>query len=243
MRFLVIFLALADCGLAAQLRAKVIDPTQSPVSGASIEISDLRERVLSEGKTNVTGQFTIFLSPGRYVLRVSHAGFQDQSLTVTMGQNNQAITIAMALKEQKYSVTVSDATRPLDTATESHQDSLKLGPEDLENLPVKDGDVLSALAFFTNPAGGQSPTLIVDMERTDGVTLTAAQILQVRINNNAYSAEFPKPGKGRIEIDTRGGSDVLHGDFSSVPEIPCSTRATLSHRIIRHFRDAGMNSM
>ncbi len=34
------------------------------------------------------------------------------------------------------------------------------------------------------------------------------------MNNNAYSAEFPKPGKDRIEIDTKGGSDNFHGGFS-----------------------------
>ncbi len=51
------------------------------------------------------------------------------------------------------------------------------------------------------------------MERDHGVTLTSSQIEEVRLNNNAYSAEFPKPGKDRIEIDTKGGTDALHGGF------------------------------
>ncbi|MDQ2947620.1 MAG: hypothetical protein M3Y27_17090, partial [Acidobacteriota bacterium] len=47
----------------------------------------------------------------------------------------------------------------LDTASDSHQDSLKLGAGNLTNLPIRDGDVLSAISFFANPAGGQSHTI------------------------------------------------------------------------------------
>jgi hypothetical protein len=50
------------------------------------------------------------------------------------------------------------------------------------------------------------------MERTDA-ELPLSSIQQVRVNNNAYSAEFPKPGKDRIEIDTKGGDDAFHGGF------------------------------
>ena len=51
------------------------------------------------------------------------------------------------------------------------------------------------------------------MERTDSLTLTPSQLQEVRLNNNAYSAEYPKPGKERIEIDTKTGSDAFHGGF------------------------------
>lgn len=68
--------------------------------------------------------------------------------------------------------------------------------------------------FFANPASGESPTIIVDgMERTDSVTLSTSQVREVRLNNNAYSAEYPKPSKDRIEIDTKTGSDAFHGGF------------------------------
>ncbi len=99
----------------------------------------------------------------------------------------------------------------MDTASTAHQDAFTLDQKTFSDLPVKDGDILSALSFFVNPAGGAAATIIVDgMERTDA-DLPLSSIQQVRINNNAYSAEFPKPGKGRIEIDTRGGDDALHG--------------------------------
>jgi hypothetical protein len=131
-----------------------------------------------------------------------------------MGQRNQQITVTLSIKKATISVTVSERAAKLDTASDSHQDSLKLDASDLAGLPVRDGDILSALAFFANPAGGQSPTIIVDgMERTDSVTLSTSQVREVRLNNNAYSTEFPKPGKDRIEVDTKTGDDAFHGGF------------------------------
>jgi len=38
--------------------------------------------------------------------------------------------------------------------------------------------------------------------------------------------EFPKPGKGRIEIDTRGGDDELHGGFIVRARNSCLTHET-----------------
>src|SRR5262249_16684259 len=35
----------------------------------------------------------------------------------------------------------------------------------------------------------------------------------IRINANPFSAEFPAPSKGRIEIFTKPGSDDFHGDL------------------------------
>lgn len=200
---------------AAQLRVRVLDPTQRSIAQAMVNVTDSHSEAVFAGQTNRMGEVSIPLFPGRFFLSIKRDGFREQTTDVIMTRGDQDITVSLALAEQKTSITVSEQTAQLETATESHQDALKLDPQDLADLPIQDGDVLSALSFFTNPAGGQSPTIIVDgMERTDPVTLTTPQIQEVRLNNNGYSAEFPKPGKDRIEIDTKGGSDTLHADFS-----------------------------
>lgn len=198
-----------------QLHGRVIDPSKRSVPQAAVIVMDQNGRVTFNGTTNQSGQFAVPLVTGRYRLDVKRDGFEEQLTNVQMDGRDQQITVSLVLKKETISVTVSEQASKLDTASDSHQDSLKLSATDLTNLPIKDGDVLSAIAFFANPAGGQSPTIIVDgMERTDSVTLTPSQIQEVRLNNNAYSAEFPKPGKDRIEVDTKAGSDTLHGGFS-----------------------------
>jgi len=45
----------------------------------------------------------------------------------------------------------------LDTATEAHQNTFTLDQNALGNLPIKDGDVLSALSSFVNPRAARRP--------------------------------------------------------------------------------------
>ena len=153
-----------------------------------------------------------------------------------MAQHDQQITVSLSLKKETISVTVSEQGNKLDTARDSHQDSLKLNASDLMNLPIRDADVLSAISFFANLAGGQLPTIVIDgMERIDSVSLSTAQVREVRLNNNAYSAEFPKPGKDRIEIDTKAGNDEFKEALLFARETRCSTLVIRLPRPSRPF--------
>jgi hypothetical protein len=191
----------------------VTDQTGAPVPDATVEISggmDQPKRLQSD----TTGRFASTPLPsGTYTLSVTRSGFAPQRLPVSLSDKDSALKIVLPLATQAYSVTVEGRTSSLDTSSAAHQDAFILDQQMLADLPVKDGDILSALSSFVNPAGGAAPTVIVDgMERTDA-ELPLSSIQQVRVNNNAYSAEFPKPGKDRIEIDTKGGDDTFHGGF------------------------------
>ncbi|HLI82595.1 MAG TPA: carboxypeptidase-like regulatory domain-containing protein [Bryobacteraceae bacterium] len=196
----------------------VTDQTGAPIPEATIEI---RAGEISGGVDQVTrlqsdtsGTFASTpLPPGTYRLSVTRSGFATQRLAVSLSDKDSALRIVLPLATQAYSVTVEGRASSLDTSTAAHQDAFVLDQQMLAELPVKDGDILTALGSFVNPAGGAAPTVIVDgMERTDA-ELPLSSIQQVRVNNNAYSAEFPKPGKDRIEIDTKGGDDSFHGGF------------------------------
>ncbi len=137
-----------------ELSGRVLDPNSRPVPKAQIRLTDNKGQSITETATNATGTFEMRLAPGRYRLTVERSGFAEQSKRVRMDGRDQQITITLALEQQTTSITVSDQASKLETASDSHQDSLKLSSSDLNGLPVKDGDVLSALSFFTNPAGG-----------------------------------------------------------------------------------------
>jgi hypothetical protein len=191
----------------------VTDQTGAPIPDAVVEISggmDQPKRLQSD----TTGKFASTpLPPGTYTIAVTKNGFAPQRLAVSLLDRDSALKIVLPLATQAYSITVESRTPALDTSSAAHQDAFVLNQRMLADLPVKDGDILSALSSFVNPAGGAAPTVIVDgMERTDA-ELPLSSIQQVRVNNNAYSAEFPKPGKDRIEIDTKGGDDTFHGGF------------------------------
>ena len=213
--FVLIAHALLFSNALASLRVSVTDPNSRAVPQAAVLVTDLNGKQVAAGVTRQSGDLALPLPPGRYQVTVQREGFETQTKTINLVSRDLRLSFTLTIAKQVSSITVSDQTTRLDTASDSHLDSLKLSSSDLSNLPVKDSDVISALSVFTNPAGGAGPTVIVDgMERTDGVTLTTSQVQEVRLNKNAYSAELPKPGKDRIEIDTKGGSDELHGGFS-----------------------------
>jgi Carboxypeptidase regulatory-like domain len=212
--FMFVLVAAIRAGDLSRLTGIVTDQSGGAIPDAGIAIKDRDGGLKTQLETDGNGRFaTVPLPPGAYIVDVSKGGFSPQQRVFTLSNGDKALDIVLPLARQQYSVTVESRSSHLDTATEAHKDAFTLTPDDFKNLPAKDGDILSALSSFVNPAGGASATIIVDgMERTDA-DLPLSSIQQVRINNNAYSAEFPKPGKGRIEIETKGGDDSLHGGF------------------------------
>ena len=79
-------------------------------------------------------------------------------------------------------------------------------------------DVVGSLANLTDPssAGVGGATVLVDgLETTDKVR--ASTIKEVRINQNPYSAEFARPGRGRIEVNYTGFVGNLSSSFFGLP--------------------------
>lgn len=217
MRFLIFALALTAgyAGDMSRLSGHVSDQSGAAIPDAGVAIAGRDTDTKVNLTTDGDGRFSSEpLRPGVYVIDVSRSGFEPQQRVVALSNRDGKIDVVLPLAKASFSVTVDSRQSQLDTSTEEHQDAFTLDQGSFASLPIKDGDVLGALSAFVNPAGGAAPTIIVDgMERTDA-DLSLASIQQIRINNNAYSAEFPKPGKDRIEIDTRGGSDELHGGVS-----------------------------
>ena len=140
-------------------------------------------------------------------------GFGTATTKVVL-RSNQTLTIPLAISKQQTSITVSAEGNRLDTSNESQASLLRLNTKQLSSLPIEDDDVIGAMSRLINPSGGQAATIVVDgMERTDSITLKPSMIKELRINNNGYSAQFPRSGKDRIEIETAAGTDTLHGSF------------------------------
>jgi hypothetical protein len=195
-----------------KLAGLVTDSAGGSVAAVTVEVTDVTAKRAAQARTDSEGKFTVGPLPsGSYVLNLAKKGFEPHREPVTLSGADAFVRVQLIIAKQQYSITVDGGSSQMDPASAAHQDAFTLDQKTFSDLPVKDGDILSALSFFVNPAGGAAATIIVaGMERTDA-DLPLSSIQQVRINNNAYSAEFPKPGKGRIEIDTRGGDDALHG--------------------------------
>jgi hypothetical protein len=83
------------------------------------------------------------------------------------------------------------------------------------DLPVDENELREYLRDLTSTASQQGQggggDLVID-GFTGGRMPNRDEIMEIRINDNAFTAEFSQQGRGRTEIRTRGGTGALNGD-------------------------------
>lgn len=206
------------------LRGVVRDQTGAVLRGARVELrlGDQPDGpVLRTVAADDHGEFLIdALPPGTYSLRVAFEGFRAATVAVRVtGRRPPALqTIVLDLASQTQEVTVSAATDVVNAAANANRDAIVLDDQELRNLPIFDRDIVGALSRFLDASalGTGGPTLVVDGMEARKVGVSPSAIQQVKINQDPYSAEFPRPGRGRIEIVTKAGSERYSGalDFT-----------------------------
>jgi hypothetical protein len=102
-------------------------------------------------------------------------------------------------------------------ATEN-RDAPVVGQNLLQQLPVLGQDYLATLKVFLDPAaiGTTGASLVVDGMEANTAGVTSSAIKEIRINQNPYSAEFFRPGRGRIEIITKEAGSDYHGALNFI---------------------------
>ena len=70
-------------------------------------------------------------------------------------------------------------------------------------------NLLALAGPSVGPNGGQ---IYID-GFSNGTLPPKASIREIRINQNPFSAEYDRPGYGRIEVFTKPGSDMWHGQL------------------------------
>ena len=83
----------------------------------------------------------------------------------------------------------------------------------LSSLPILDGDYVATLTNLLDQdaTGTSGPSIIVDGVEVKDAIISQAAVQEVHINDDPYSAEFWRPGRGRIEIVTKSEGDQFHG--------------------------------
>src|SRR5262249_59002423 len=85
----------------------------------------------------------------------------------------------------------------------------------MDLLPDNEDDLLEYLQALAGPSaggasGGQGGAQIYIDGFVGGRLPPREAILQIRINQNPFSAEYAHPGMGRIEIITKPGTEQWH---------------------------------
>ena len=202
----------------ATLSGTVLDSTESGVSGAKASLLKSDGAAVSTTTADVNGAFQFkSIAPGGYRVVVEHAGFDPANVPVKLiSRTPLQIVVHLNIAALLSEVNVSAQSPELSTETSDNRDTATLTQQSMDDLPIFDQDYIGTMSRFLDSGsiatGGV--TVIVDGVEADRASVSASAIQEVKINNDPYSAEYPRPGRSRIEIITKPGGSDFHGTFN-----------------------------
>jgi hypothetical protein len=203
----------------ATIAGTVFDPSGASVPSATVALKR-GASLFSSVKTDASGRFRFEAIPqGNYSIEIQQEGF-GPSLTAVQVQDKPLapLTITLSLAQLVSQVSVTTGAVRVSTDTAENRDSPNADQTLLQNVPVFDQDYIAAMSVFLDAGslGTDGPQLIINGVEVTSATVTASAIQQVRINQNPYSAEFARPGRGNIEIITKEATSEYHGTLNFI---------------------------
>ncbi len=218
---LIVLIAISSLPLAplvqaqgpASIRGIVTDPSNSLVPGATVIV--MGNGVTRTGKSDGQGRYSVANVPaGTYSVRADAPGFVTYTKTdfsVSTGQAS-SLDIALQIATEAQEVLVNDqAASALSTDSSNNVGAIVLKASDLDALSDDPDDLAADLAALAGPSSGPNGAQFFVDGFSGGQLPPKSSIREIRVNSNPFSAEFDRPGFGRVEILTRPGTDSYHG--------------------------------
>src|SRR5499433_371021 len=198
----------------------VLNTSEEVIPGASVTLrrNDV-SKPLTVATSDARGSFRFSrVASGSYEIEIQKNAFKPAVIQLTIGARAPApLRVVLSIADLREEVAVEDRSGQVNTNPSENLDVVKLDRDALTNLPVLGNDVIGAVANLVDASstGSGGATVLVDgLETTRKVP--ASMIQEVRINQNPYSAEFARPGRGRIEVITKAGATEYNGEFGFI---------------------------
>src|SRR5216684_1778512 len=192
-----------------QVQGTVEDPHRAPVAQASVKLIAQPTVTALKAVTDEAGHFVFTeVAAGEYLLQVKMQGFEKAELQLKVGSSPtpaQRVRLKVATVTEEITVSARSADP---TAPDQNTTAVDLDHDLLRSLPAKNDNPLAVASLFVDPAanGAEGTKIVVDGVEGDQLDVPLSSIKSITVNKNPYSTEFGRPGKGRIEVVTRGGS-------------------------------------
>ena len=218
-------LLLASSSVAAQnaqvfgISGVVQDQSGAVVPGVDVELLAGGGTVTRSTKTDASGAFRLDAAPGQYTLQASLEGFKIASNRLRV--SNRAITnqkLVLYIADIKQDVTVNNGGPAVDATAANNVDAIGIDQSMLDKLPVFDQDYIGTVSRFLDAGslGTGGVTLVVNGMEVSALRVSASAVAQIKVNQDPYSAEYSRPGRGRIEILTKPGGQAYHGELNLI---------------------------
>lgn len=219
----VLFWALASLHVAGQsaaatgtLRGTVVDATGAVIPGAQITLQhDAQSFITHSGRDG--GYAFRDLAPASYTLTVVANGFATltvEEVAIAAGQNRE-LKLPLAIAAEHQEVTVTGQNQGVSVNSDQNASAMVIRGRDLDALSDDPDELQNELQALAGPAAGPNGGQIYIDGFTGGQIPPKSSILEIRVNQNPFSAEYDRIGYGRIEIITKPGTQKLHGSMSA----------------------------
>ena len=217
------FICLSSCAsLFAQsskptgsLHGQVTDPSGAVVIGASVTVTagdGSIQKVISDKQG---AYYVRSVLAGSATVTATATGFTAYTMPnviIPAGQSQQ-LDIAFAIAGKSEQVTVQSETATVDVNPENNASATVLKEQDLAALSDDPDELEQDLLALAGPSVGPNGGQIYIDGFSNGTLPPKSSIREVRINQNPFSAEYDRPGFGRVEVFTKPGTDTWHGQF------------------------------
>ena len=211
-----LLLPAAALAQTATLHGQVVDPSGAVIPGALISFTSGAAPVTAE--SGADGQYAIRgLPPGTYSVAVIATGFAPlkiSNVTLTAGQS-KSLNLPLVIAVQQQQVQVQGETQSVGLAPDQNAGATVIKGSDLNALSDDPTELQNELQALAGPAAGPNGGQIYIDGFEGGQIPPKADILQIRVNQNPFSAEYDRIGYGRIEIITKPGSQKFHGTIGA----------------------------
>src|SRR3989441_13023001 len=218
--FSILFLFFVIGTLDAQEPAGVLTGIVTDPSGAAVAKTAVRLITATGASLDTTSNEEGFyeftgLAPGGYTLKAAAKGFTlftKENVQILAGQVRQ-LNISLTIEVEKQKVEVTDSPTKVDVDPSNNAGMVVMKGKDLEALSDDPDELKSELEALAGPSAGPNGGQIYIDGFTAGTLPPQASIREIRINQNPFSSEYDKLGYGRVEIFTKPGTDLFHGQL------------------------------
>ncbi|RZU29104.1 TonB-dependent receptor [Edaphobacter modestus] len=206
----------SSVAMLAQSSGRLVGKVQDS-TGAVVQKAYLTLRrdgsVVSECESGADGSYAfVKLHSGSYDLEVGAQGFAMYSATGIMvedtGAKQMTVTLRIAAEEQ---MTVTTQTNGVSLSSDENANSTVLKGGDLDALADDPDALQTELQALAGPAAGPDGGQLYIDGYTGGQLPPKSSILEIRVNQNPFSAENDRIGYGRIDIITKPGAVKFNG--------------------------------
>ncbi len=195
------------------LRGQVADPSGAVIPQASLTVTSAAG-VSRTGMSDASGQYSVpGLAPGQYTVTVQATGFSTFTsplVRIVAGQT-RPLNVSLSIQMEQQQVQVTGDTPGVSVDPDSNVSAVVMTGKDLDALSDDPDELSNELTALAGPAAGPSGGQIYIDGFTGGQLPPKSAIRAIIINQNPFSAQYDKPGYGRVEILTKPGTDKLHG--------------------------------